>query len=122
MSSTLVQVIVALAKGASINTPTGAASIGTSVVVTDSSGTAQPAVVLTGAESPTPWAFTTSVASGSGTVVATDLDVNNAVLGSPLSQSFTEAGTPPTFQPSTGISVTPVTVAAQVAAARTQKR
>lgn len=121
MSSTLVQVIVALAKGAAINTPTGAASIGTSVVVTDSSGTPQPAVVLTGTESPTPWAFTTSVAPGNGTVVATDLDVNNVVLGT-QSQSFTEAGTPPTFQPSTGISVTPVTVAAQVAAARTQKR
>lgn len=122
MSSTLVQVIVAIAKGAPTNTPTGAAFASTSVVVTDSSGTAQPAVLLNGSESPTPWAFTTSVAPGSGTAVATDLDVDGAILGSPISQSFTEAGTPPTFQPSTGISVTPTAVAAQVAAARTAKR
>lgn len=116
MSSNLVQVIVALAKGASTNTPTGAASAGTSVVVTDSSGVAQPAIVLTGVESPTPWAFKTSVAPGNGTVVATDIDVNGATMGSPVSQNFTEAGTPQTFLPTTGITVTPVTVPAAAAA------
>lgn len=111
MSTPLVPVIVALAKGAPINTPTGAAFASSSVVVTDSTGVAQPAVLLTGVETPTPWAFATSVAPGAGTVVATDLDVNGATLGTPISQSFTEAGTPPTFAPTTAISVTPVTAA-----------
>ncbi len=111
MSTPLVQVIVAIAKGAVIATPTGAAYAGTSVVVTDSTGVAQPAVVLTGKESPTPFAFTTSVAPGAGTAVATDLDVNGAVIGGPITQSFTEAGSPPTFAPTTGITITPVSAA-----------
>lgn len=108
MSSNLVQVTVAITKGPSANTPTGAAFASTSVVVTDSTGVAQPAVLLTGAETPTPWAFSASVAIGAGTVVATDLDVNGATLGTPVSQSFTEAGSPPTFLPTAGITVTPV--------------
>lgn len=112
MSSTLIAVIVALTKGAPIATPSGAAFASTSVVVTDSSGVAQPAVLLTGAETPTPWAFPTSVNPGSGTVVATDLDVNGVTLGTPVSQSFTEAGSPPTFLPTTGITVTPTATAA----------
>lgn len=116
MSSTLVAVVVALAKGGSISTPTGAAFASTSVVVTDSSGVAQPAVLLTGVESPNPWSFSTSVAPGDGTVVATDLDVNGATLGTPVSQSFTEAGSPAVFTPTTGITVTPA--AAATAAAR----
>jgi hypothetical protein len=116
MSSTLVQVLVAIAKGASIDTQTGAAFASTSVVVTDSSGTAQPAVLLTGVESPTPWAFTTSVAPGAGSVTATDLDANGVTLGTPVTQSFTEAGSPQTFQPSTGISVTPTANTAAIAA------
>jgi hypothetical protein len=111
MSANLVPVIVALAKGTSISTPTGAAFASTSVVVTDSSGTAQPPVLLTGIETPTPWAFSTSVPPGAGTVVATDLDINGATLGTPISQTFTEAGTPPAFLPTTGITVTPVTAA-----------
>jgi len=121
MSSNLVQVLVVVAKGASINTPTGAAFQSTSVVVTDSTGTAQPAVLLTGSELPTPWAFTTSVAPGNGTVVATDLDANGAVIGGPVTQSFTEAGTPPTFSPSTGITVTPTANTSAVSAARAKK-
>ena len=120
MSTPLVPVIVAIQKGASIATPTGAQFASTSVVVTDSSGVAQPAVLLTGVETPTPWAFSTSVAPGNGTVVATDLDVNGATLGTPISQAFTEAGTPANFLPSTGISVTPVT--ATVAAAASVRR
>ena len=107
MSTALVQVIVTIAKGTAIATPTGAAFASTSVVVTDSTGVAQPAVLLTGVETPTPWAFSASVAPGAGTVVATDLDANGAALGAPVSQTFTEAGSPPTFLPTTGITVTP---------------
>ena len=110
MSAVLIPVIVALTKGAVVNTPTGAAYLNTSVVVTDSSGVAQPAVLLNGTESPTPFAFSTSVGVGAGTVVATDMDVNGVSLGA-TSQAFTEAGTPATFAPTTGISVTPVTAA-----------
>jgi len=111
MSAALIAVIVALTKGTSIPTQTGAAFASTSVVVTDSSGVAQPAVLLTGVETPTPWAFSTSVAPGAGTVVATDLDANGATLGTPISQTFTEAGTPPAFLPTSAISVTPVQAA-----------
>lgn len=107
MSTTLVNVTITLTKGPAVNTPSGAAFKNTSVVVTDSTGVAQAPVLLTGAETPTPWAFTTSVAPGAGTVVATDLDINGATLGAPISQAFTEAGSPPTFLPSTGITVTP---------------
>lgn len=114
MSSNLIQVVVTISKGPSAVTPTGAAFASTSVVVTDSSGTAQPAVLLTGKEA-TPWSFTTSVNPGAGTVIATDLDVNSATLGTPVTQSFTEVGTPPTFLPTSGISVTPVTPPASAA-------
>jgi hypothetical protein len=116
MSTPLVSVIVAVTKGASIASPTGAAFASTSVVVTDSTGVAQAAVLLTGIETPTPWAFSTSVAPGAGTVVATDLDINGATLGTPISQTFTEAGTPASFLPSTAVSVTPVTAAVALAA------
>lgn len=115
MSANLVQVIVALTQGAAINTPTGAAYANTQVVVTDSSGTPQPTVTLTGKELPTPFAFTTSVAPGAGTVVATDFDVNGAVINGPVTQTFTEAGTPPTFAPTSGITVTPVVATAAIA-------
>jgi hypothetical protein len=104
MSAPLIQVTVALTKGAAINTPTGAQSAGTSVVVTDANG-AQPAVVLTGTETPTPWSFPTSVATGSVSVTATDLDSTGATLGTPVTATFTEAA-PPTFQPTTAITLT----------------
>lgn len=117
MSSNLVQVIVALTQGAAVNTPTGAAYANTQVVVTDSTGVAQPTVTLTGKELPTPFAFTTSVAVGAGTVVATDFDVNGVLINGPVSQTFTEAGTPPTFAPTSGITVTPV-AATPIAAAQ----
>jgi len=117
MSSNLIQVLIALTQGASINTQTGAAYASTSVVVTDSTGVAQPAVVLKAA----PWSFTASVAVGAGTVVATDLDVNGATLGSPVSQSFTEIGSPPTFAPTSGITVTPVVAASGTLAAALRK-
>ena len=116
MSATLIPVTVAITKGASTPTPTAAAFASTSVVVTDSSGVAQAAVLLTGVETPTAWAFSTSVNVGAGTVVTTDLDINGATLGAPISQAFTEAGTPPAFLPTTAISVTPVTAAVAAAA------
>jgi hypothetical protein len=106
MSTPLIPVTVAITQGTPITSPTGAAYAGTSVVVTDSTGVAQPAVVLTGKETP-PFTFTTSVAAGAGTVVATDMDVNGATINGPISQAFTEAGTPVTFAPTTGITVTP---------------
>lgn len=107
MSSNLIKVSITLTQGAPINTPTGAAYASTSVVVTDSTGVAQPPVILTGKETPTPFSFTTSVAPGAGTIVATDLDVNGGVLNT-VSQAFTETGTPPTFAPTSVITVTPV--------------
>jgi hypothetical protein len=116
MSAILIPVIIAITKGASIPTPNGAAFASTSVVVTDSSGVAQPAVLLTGVETPTKWAFSTSVNPGAGTVVATDLDVNGAVLGAPVSQTFTEVGSPPSFLPTTAITVAPVAAAVAAAA------
>jgi hypothetical protein len=117
MSTPLVSVIVAISRATTaVNTQTGAKFASTSVVVTDSSGTPQAAVILTGAETPTPWAFSTSVAPGTGSVTATDLDVNGAALSVQLVQTFTEAGSPPTFFPATGISVTPVTAAVALAA------
>lgn len=109
MSTPLVPVIVALAVGTPINTPTGANFASISVVVTDSTGVSQAPVLLVGNESPTPWAFSTSVAPGAGTVVATALDVNGVTLGSVITQTFTEAGSPPQFSPPVGITVTPVT-------------
>lgn len=124
MSSNLVQVIVALTK-VTANLPTANAPFAsTSVVVTDSSGTPQTAVVLTGAETPTPWAFPTSVAPGAGTIVATDLDANGVAIGAPVSQSFTEAGTPPapTFLQTTGITVTPAAASASFAALKAASR
>lgn len=111
MSSQLVQVLIALAQGALVNTPSGAAYAGTQVVVTDSSGTPQPTVTLTGKETP-PFSFVTSVAPGAGSVVVTDVDVDGTVIGGPVTQTFTEEGTPPQFAPTSGITVTPVAQAA----------
>ncbi len=119
MSANLVPVIVAVAVGPSANTPTGIPFASISTVVTDSGGVAQPAVLLVGTETPTPWAFSTSVAPGNGTVVATALDTSGATLGSPITNTFTEAGSAPTFLPPISISVAPVT--ASVAASASLK-
>ncbi len=105
MSTPLVTVTVTLTKVTANLPAANAAFKNTSVVVTDSTGVAQPAVLLTGAETPTPWTFTASVAPGAGTVVATDLDVNGLAIGTPVSQAFTEAGS--TFPSTVGITVTP---------------
>jgi hypothetical protein len=48
MSTPLVPVLIAVTVGPSTPTPTGAAFASTSVIVTDSSGTPQPAVLLNG--------------------------------------------------------------------------
>ena len=116
MSTQLVQVTVVLSQGAAIASPTGAAYLNTSVVVTDSTGTAQPAVLLNGSETPA-WTFNTSVAVGAGTVVANDMDVNGAVINT-VTQPFTEVGTPVTFAPTSTITVTPTAAAQAAAAAR----
>jgi len=116
MSTPLIPIIVAVVVSpTAVSTPTGVAFASTSVVVTDSTGVAQTAVLLTGVETPTPWAFQTSVAAGTGTVVATALDTAGTTLGTPITQTFTEAGTVPTFFPPTGITVTPVSPAAAAA-------
>lgn len=108
MSTPLIQVIIALTTSP-LAPPAGAAAYaGTSVVVTDSTGVAQPAVVLTGKETPTPYAFQTAVAPGDGTVVAQALDVNGAAMEAPVTQTFTEAGSPVLFPSTSGITVTPV--------------
>lgn len=116
MSATLIPVIVAITKGPSIPTPNGVAFASTSVVVTDSTGVVQKAVLLTGKETPTPWAFSTSVAPGIGSVTAVDLDVNGAAISVMVTQTFTEVGSPPTFLPTTAVTVTPTTAAAAAAA------
>ncbi len=103
MSTSLIQVTIALTFLDSENTPSGVAYANTSVVVTDSTGVAQPAVLLTPANP----SFTASVAVGAGTVVATDLDTAGTVL-STISQSFTEVGSPPAYTPVGTITVTPV--------------
>ncbi len=97
-----------------VNTSTGAAYASTSCVVTDSTGVAQPAVNVTPAN-PTFNFSAAAVAGGLGALVATDVDVNGAVLNQ-TSTPFTEVGSPPTFSPNTGATITPVGGAAAAAA------
>lgn len=66
-----------------------------SVVVTDSAGTVFPPVVLTGAETPTPWAYTATFASGQAAAVATALDTSGATIGTPASFTFNVAAAVP---------------------------
>jgi hypothetical protein len=70
-----------------------------SVIVTDSAGTIYPPVLLTGAETPTPWAYSASFAPGAATAVVTALDTAGATIGTPTSVSFTvaAAAAPATF-------------------------
>ena len=118
MSTALIQGVVQVTKGPSAPTSTGAASAGTSVIVTDSTGVPQAAVVLTGNETP-PWSFTTSVAPGAGNIAMSDLDVNGQLVGPLVNSPFTASasgGTGNNFLPSTGATFTPVTAAASAAA------
>jgi hypothetical protein len=113
MSQALIQGLVQVFKGASAPTSTGAASAGTSVVVTDSTGVPQAAVVLTGNETP-PWSFTTSVAPGAGNIAMSDLDINGQLVGPLVNSAFTaQAGTGGgnNFLPSTSATFTPTAAA-----------
>jgi hypothetical protein len=94
-----------------------------SVVVTDSGGTVYPAVVLTGAETPTPWSYAATFASGAATAVATALDTSGNPIGSAATLSFTvtPAVTPQTFSAPSGFGFvaaasTPATAALHKAA------
>lgn len=75
-----------------------------SVVVTDSAGTTYPAVLLTGAETPTSWAYAATFASGAATAVATALDMAGNPIGTPVTLSFTvtPAVVPQTFSAPAG--------------------
>ena len=113
-----VPVLVALAVVSQLLPSSNSAQASISVVVTDSTGVAQPAVALTGDETPTPFAFQTNVAPGAGQVVATALDTNGNPIGQPLTSAFSI--TPQaTFNSPTGITVTPVTNTVAAAAAHT---
>jgi hypothetical protein len=107
LSTPLISITVTITKSTANLPAANVAFVNTSVVVTDGAGTVQAPVLLTGSETP-PWSFTTSVAPGSGTVVATDLDANGATIGTPVTQTFTEAGSPPaTFPATIAITVSP---------------
>ena|ERR1700733_11751818 len=69
--------------------PTGIVS--TKAVVTDNSGVALPAVTLTGVETP-PWSATLTGTAGTAeaSVTFTDVDVNGATVGTPV--TVTESG------------------------------
>jgi hypothetical protein len=93
VSTNLVSGIATLAVATGTPLPAGnAAQASISVVVTDAGGTAYPAVVLTGAEQPTAWAYGATYAAGAATAVATALDVNGATIGTPASYPFTVTG------------------------------
>jgi hypothetical protein len=121
MSTTLQSINVALTISGTSPLPSANAAFASySVVVTDSSGTAQPAVVLTGVETPTAWAFNTSVNPGAGSVTATGLDANGlAIAGASMTQAFSTSSAAGTFPTLTGIVVTanPAGTAATPAAA-----
>jgi hypothetical protein len=124
MSATLVQVLITLGV---TNTPlpAGITNGSISAVVTDSTGAAQPAVSLTGIETP-PYSFTTSLPlSADGvtvacSVVATDLDSNGtpiAVPGNPTA-AIQLTATEPSFNAANGtatMSLTPAAAAANPA-------
>jgi hypothetical protein len=99
-----------------------AAQASISSVITDSSGVAQPAVILTGTETPEPWSYETSINPGAGTVTETALDINGAAIGAPVVTNFSV--TPQaTYLAPAGTTVTANTssiakAAAHVAAAR----
>jgi len=76
-----------------------------SVLVTDSAGTAYPAVTLTGAETPTPWSYSATYASGAATAIATALDTSGNPIGTPATYTFqvTAAPAAATFTAPAGI-------------------
>ena len=98
--------------------PSGsAAQASNSVIVTDSAGTVYPAVVLTGAETPTPWAYAATFASGAASAVVTALDVNGATINSgTVSFTVTAAVAPATFSVLTGATFTAAATSSATAA------
>jgi hypothetical protein len=131
MSATLVKITVVLSKGelskyaADASHPV-APYRETSVVVTDSGGVAQKAVLLNGSEKPDAWTFDAWVPPAVvpvnlvhavrpvpgvlATVVATDLDVAGNAIGEPVKYVLREGdvggGGLPAFLPTIGITVT----------------
>jgi hypothetical protein len=101
-------ILVTLTKNTSAVLPAGITFASTSIVVTDSAGTAQ-TFSLTGVESPAWSQLVTLAAEGAGTVVATDLDTTGAPIGTPVSQGFSTTGTGggSTFPATTAIVVSP---------------
>jgi len=130
MSATLVQVLVTITP-VKAPLPAGVTAGALSVVVTDSTGVAQPAVALTGSEVP-PFSFNTSLplsADGvtvAATIVQTALDSTGVAVvypgnpSAPLALSLTE----PAFNaPGTAtITLTPAAVAAHPAVAAALKK
>jgi hypothetical protein len=102
MSTTLLPYIVTVEWNTEPSPPGVSAFRELSVVVTDSTGVAQPPVILDGGEIPTPWSFEAQVAPGQGEIVVTALDVNGVVIGTPLKVSFA-AGGPATYPKPTSI-------------------
>jgi hypothetical protein len=82
MSATLVQVLITCATS-KVPVPSGITPAGLSVVVTDSTGAAQPAVTLTGSESP-PFSFTTSLPLSSDGIT-----VSASIVGTALDSTGT---------------------------------
>jgi hypothetical protein len=95
-----------------------------SVVVTDAAGTVYPAVTLTGAESPTPWSYAATFASGQASAVVTPMDTSGNPIGSPVTLSFTvsAAAPPQTFESPTGIGFVPAATNSATAALHQQTR
>lgn len=90
---------------------------GVTLVVTDSAGTTYPSVSLTGAESPLPWSFSATYASGAATAIATAVDTSGNPIGAPATLGFTvTAVVPQTFSAPTGLTFTAATASAAAAA------
>jgi hypothetical protein len=90
MSTTLVPGIATLSVTTGVALPSqNGAQASISVVVTDAAGTVYQPVLLYGTETPTPYAYPATFAAGAATAVASALDVNGAVIGTPASYPFT---------------------------------
>jgi len=114
----LVPVIATLAVTATPLPSGNAPQASNSVVVTDAANTVYPAVVLTGAETPTPWSYAASFASGAATAVVTALDTSGNTIGTAATLPFTvPVPVPPaTFSAPTGFGVTPAATSSATAA------
>lgn len=95
-----------------------------SVVVTDSAGTVYQPVPLTGAESPTPWSYAATFASGAASAVATAIDTSGNPIGTPATLSFTvtAAAPPQTFENPTGFGFVAAATSPATAALHQQSR